>query len=66
MSPKPSDFWPPSKREWYDDRTGKLKDPHRSRLIANGMPLERIVEMEAEIEREIAEFYRKNPALYSY
>jgi hypothetical protein len=36
MTVRPSDFWAPFKREWYDDQTGELVEPHRSRLIANG------------------------------
>lgn len=60
MTVRPSDFWAPFKREWYDDQTGELVEPHRSRLIANGTTIERIIEMEAIVLSEIAEFHRKN------
>jgi hypothetical protein len=60
---RPSDFWAPFKREWYDDETGELREPHRSRLLASGTSIDRIVEMEAEVAAEIAEFHRKNSEL---
>lgn len=56
----PADLWPPYKREWYDDRTGELKEPHRSRLLANGTSIARIVEMESQVKDEIARFHRQN------
>jgi hypothetical protein len=60
MTVRPSDFWAPFKREWYNDETGELVEPHRSRLIANGTTIDRIVEMESQVKAEIAEFHRKN------
>jgi hypothetical protein len=57
---RPRDFWPDFKQEWYDDETGELKEPHRSRLIANGTSIERIAEMEFQVRSEIEEFNRKN------
>jgi hypothetical protein len=60
MTVRPSDFWPTFKREWYSDETGELVEPHRSRLIANGTTYDRIMEMEAIVQAEIAEFHRKN------
>jgi hypothetical protein len=57
---RPSDLWAPFKREWYNDETGELQEPHRSRLIANGTSLVRIAEMEAEVRAEIANFHQMN------
>jgi hypothetical protein len=57
---RPSDFWPDFKKEWYDDETGELKEPHRSRLLANGTSIERLAAMELQVRSEIEEFHLKN------
>jgi hypothetical protein len=59
---RPSDLWAPFQRDWYDDETGELQEPHRSNLIQAGISLVRIAEMEAEIRLEIAGFHQKNAA----
>lgn len=57
---KPSDLWAPFKRDWHNDETGELQEPHRSRLMATGVTPLRIAEMEAEVRAEIATFHRMN------
>jgi hypothetical protein len=63
---KPSDFWPNFKKQWYDEETGDLQEPHRTRLIGQGVTLLQITQMEDEVRAEIAEFDRldrENPEI---
>lgn len=55
---KPSDFWANFKKQWYDEETGELQEPHRTQLIGQGVTLLQIAQMEDEVRAEIAEFAR--------
>ena len=55
---KPSDFWANFKKQWYDEETGELQEPHRTQLIGQGVTLLQIAQMEDEVRAEIVEFDR--------
>ena len=48
---KPSDFWANFKKQWYDEETGELQEPHRTQLIGQGVTLLQIAQMEDQGER---------------
>ena len=63
---KPSDFWANFKKQWYDEETGELQEPHRTLLIGQGVTLLQIAQMEDEVRAEIVEFERldrENPVV---
>ena len=63
---KPSDFWANFKKQWYDEETGELQEPHRTQLIGQGVTLLQITQMEDEVRAEIVEFARldrENPEI---
>ena len=63
---RPSDFWPNFKKLWYNDKTGELQEPHKGRLLQQGISLSQIADMEKVVKGEIEDFHqldRENPVI---